>query len=70
VTLLQDNGNRAGTVMLKDDRELSFEAKDVTAENLSDSVLRPLAGIALTRAAATDPETLLEQARRQIERIK
>ncbi|HAZ66228.1 MAG TPA: hypothetical protein DCY41_05670 [Opitutae bacterium] len=70
VTLLQDNGNRAGSVMLKDDREISFEAKDVTAENLSDSVLRPLAGIALTRAAATNPETLLEQARRQVERIK
>jgi hypothetical protein len=70
VTLLQDNGNRAGTVMLKDDRELSFEAKDVTAENLSDSVLRPLAGIALTRAASANPETLFEQARRQVERIK
>jgi hypothetical protein len=70
VTILQDNGNRAGTVMLKDDHEMSFEAKDVTAENLSDSVLRPLAGIALTRAAAANPETLLEQARRQVERIK
>lgn len=69
VTLLQETGGRA-TVLVKDDRDLAFEAADVTAQNLGDTVISPLGGLALTRAASADPDALIDLSRRQLERIQ
>lgn len=70
VTLLQDAGAGRPTVLLKDDRELAFEASDVTSDNLADTVVAPLGGMALTRAASAEPDALLDATRRQLERIQ
>lgn len=70
VTLLQDAGAARPAVLLKDDRELAFEASDVTSDNLADTVVAPLGGMALTRAASAEPEALLDATRRQLERIQ
>jgi len=70
VTLMQDTGAGQPTVLLKDDRELAFEASDVTSDNLADTVVAPLGGMALTRAASAEPDVLLDATRRQIERLQ
>lgn len=70
VTLLQDAGTGQPTVLLKDDRELAFDAADVTSDNLADTVVAPLGGMALTRAASAEPDALLNATRRQLERIQ
>lgn len=70
VTLMQDAGAGPSTVLLKDDRELAFEASDVTSDNLADTVVAPLGGMALTRAASAEPDALLNATRRQLERIQ
>lgn len=67
VTLLQEEAGRR-QVLLSDNEGLAFEASDVTAQNIGDTVIAPLGGLALTRAAATSPESILELGRRQIER--
>lgn len=67
VTLLQEEGARR-QVLLSDNEGLAFEASDVTAQNIGDTVIAPLGGLALTRAAATSPESILELGRRQMER--
>lgn len=69
VTLIQEGAGKGG-VLLKDNQELAFEASDVTSENLGDTVITPLGGMALTRAASADPDVLLNAARRQMERIQ
>lgn len=68
LTVLQEGPG--GGVLLKDNQELAFEAMDVTSENLGDTVVAPLGGIALTRAASASPETFLNAAQRQLERIQ
>ncbi len=68
LTVLQDGA--AGGVLLKDNQELAFEATDVTSENLGETVVAPLGGMALTRAAAASPESIFNAAQRQIERIQ
>lgn len=65
-TILQEGGG----VLLKDNQELAFEAMDVTSENLGDTVVAPLGGMALTRAASANPESFLNAAQRQIERLQ
>lgn len=70
VNVLQENGGGRPAVLVKDDHELVFEAADVTARNLGDTVVTPLAGLALTRAASAQPDALLELSRRQLDRIK
>lgn len=69
VTLMQEGAGQGG-VILRDNQELAFEASDVTSENLGDTVVAPLGGMALTRAASADPDALLNAARRQFERIQ
>lgn len=67
VTLLQEQGGRR-QVLLSDNEGLAFEASDVTAQNIGDTVVAPLGGLALTRAAAANPESILDFGRRQLER--
>lgn len=70
VTILQENGGARPQVLVRDDHGLAFEASDVTAQNLGDTVISPLGGLALTRAASAEPDALLELSRRQLERIQ
>lgn len=70
VTLLQDVGGERPQVLAKDSRELTFEASDVTSGNLGDTVVAPLAGLAIARAAASEPESLLDAAARKLESIQ
>lgn len=51
-------------VISRDDRGLEFLATDVTNENLTQTVMAPLAAAAITRAAAS-PENLLDSALRR-----
>lgn len=70
VTILQENGGARPQVLVRDDHGLSFEASDVTARNLGDTVIAPLGGLALTRAASVEPDAILDLSRRQLERLK
>ena len=70
VTLIQDQGDGRSRTLLQDRRELAFEASDVTSDNLGDTVVAPLGGMALARAVSTEPEALLDVTRRQLERIQ
>ena len=66
VTLLQESAAGRPTVLLRDDRELAFEAADVTSQNLGDTVVSPLGGLALTRAASAGPAAVAEPGRRRL----
>lgn len=70
VTILQSSGGSRPNVLLNDSRELAFEASDVTSRNLGDTVVAPLAGLAVARAAAAQSEGLLDAAARQLESIR
>lgn len=70
VTILQDAGSGRRNVLAKDNREIAFEAEDVTSGNLGDTVVSPLAGLALSRAVSTEPDALLDAASRRLESLK
>lgn len=63
-TLVQAMPGAPERVLSRDERGLEFVATDVTNDNLSQTLMAPLAAAALTRATA-NPETLLEGALRR-----
>jgi len=63
-TLVQALPGSPERVLSRDERGLEFVATDVTNDNLSQTLMAPLAAAALTRAT-TNPETLLEGALRR-----
>lgn len=62
LTLIQGPANGPGKLLLRDDRGISFEASDVTADNFGSSVMLPLLGAA-TQRTLTNPDFLRELTR-------
>lgn len=62
LTLIQGPAEGPGRVILREDRGLSFEASDVTAENFGAAVLMPMLGAA-TQRSLSNPEFLKELTR-------